>query len=156
MIESIYKVRRFFVQDHVGTSGIYGQSTGIAQGCPLSPFLFVIVQSVMFSDIYSKYEFDEEPAFVVTREVLYADDTLLVSTSSQNLQRLLDAVVREGARYGLELNWDKTFQMAVGSTGSIERPGGGDIEKKTNVIYLGGLISRNRKTLRVPQRFGRE
>ena len=76
MIESIYRVRRFFVQDHVGTSSVYDQSTGIAQGCPLSPFLFVIVQSVMFSDIYSKYNFDEEPEFVVTREVLYADDTV--------------------------------------------------------------------------------
>ena len=108
----------------------------------------MIAQSVMLSEIYTKYHFDEEPAFVVTREVLYADDTSLVSSSNQNLQRLLDAVVHEGAKYGFELNWNKTFQMAMGSTGSIARPGGGVIEKKENVVYLGGLISCDGKTTR--------
>ena len=55
MIGSIYRVRRFFVQDFVGTSSVYERSTGIAQGCPLSPVLFVIVQLVLFNNIYEKY-----------------------------------------------------------------------------------------------------
>ena len=43
MIESIYRVRRFFIQDHTGASAEYQQSAGIAQGCPLSPFLIIIL-----------------------------------------------------------------------------------------------------------------
>ena len=104
MIGGIYRVRRFFIFDHTGTSAEYEQSAGIAQGCPLSPFLFIIVQSVMFYDIYNGIHLDPEPAFVVTRDLLYADDTLLVSSSQENLQILLNSVVAEGAKYMLELN----------------------------------------------------
>lgn len=48
MIGGIYRVRRFFIYNHTGTSAEYEQAAGIAQGCPLSPFLFIIVQSAMF------------------------------------------------------------------------------------------------------------
>ena len=141
MIESIYRVRRFFIQDHTGASAEYQQSAGIAQGCPLSPFLFIIVQSVMFHDIYNQIHLEPEPEFVVTRDLLYADDTLLVSSSRANLQLLLNSVVSEGAKYGLELNWTKTFQMTICTTSIISRPDGGLIEKKRDIVYLGGLIS---------------
>ena len=66
----------------------------------------------MFHDIYTRLDLDLEPAFVVTREVLYADDTLLMSSSERNLQALLNQVVLEGAKYGLGLNWSKTYQNA--------------------------------------------
>ena len=57
----------------------------------------------MFHDIYEKNNLDPEPAFVVTNEVLYADGTVLRSSSAKNMQILLDAMVTEGANYGLEL-----------------------------------------------------
>ena len=124
IIGAIYRERRFFVQDHSGTSSLFSQRAGIAQGCPLSPFLFILVQSVMFHDIYNLLHLDPEPPFVVTREVLYADDTLLMSSSPQNLQALLNAVVAEGAKYGLELHWGKTYQMQVCTAASICKPNG--------------------------------
>ena len=43
VIGAIYNGRQFFVQDHAGISTIFNQNAGIAQGCPLSPFLFIIV-----------------------------------------------------------------------------------------------------------------
>ena len=141
MIGSIYEARRFFIADHSGPSDIHNQNAGIAQGCPLSPFLFILVQSVMFHDIYNRLHLDPEPAFLVTREVLYADDTLLMSTSVRNLQTLLNEVVAEGAKYGLELNWDKTYQMQVCTATSISRPDGQQIMSKREVIYLGSIIT---------------
>ena len=47
VIDSIYTDRRFLIQDHAGQSGAHPQATGIAQGCPLWPYLFIIVQSVL-------------------------------------------------------------------------------------------------------------
>ena len=129
LIANIYKNLSFFVQDSFGPSEIYCQETGIAQGCPLSPFLFIIVQSVMFHDIYARIHLDLEPGFIVTRELLYADDTLLASSSAGNLQTLLNAVCSEGLKYGLELHWGKTFQMSVNHSSSIQSPDGSNIEK---------------------------
>ena len=143
MIRGIYDGRQFFIADHTGNSGIHTQNAGIAQGCPLSPFLFIIVQTVMFHDIYKSVHLEEEPEFVVSRDLLYADDTALLSSSEENLQKLLNAVASEGAKYGLELNWDKTFQMNVNTDAIIYRPDGSNLQQKESVIYLGGLISND-------------
>ena len=141
MIRGIYDGRKFFVHDHTGDSSIYLQEAGIAQGCPLSPFLFIIVQTVMFYDIYNSVDLQDEPEFVVTRELLYADETVLLSARQDNLQQLPDAIVTEGAKYGLELNWEKTFQINVGTDACTYCPNGNVINQKESVIYLGGSIS---------------
>ena len=154
-IGSIYRNRQFFIHDHTGMSDIHRQCAGIAQGCPLSPFLFILVQSVMFEDIYGRLPLVEEAEYVVTREVLYADDTLLLSSSPENLQALLGAVVEEGAKYGLELNWGKTYQMGISVVPCATRPDGEQIEKKRSVVYLGGLITCDGKaTTEVIRRTG--
>ena len=95
----------------------------------------------MFHGIYTSVHLYEEPAFLVTRDLLYADDTALLSGSQGNLQILLDAVVAEGAKYGLELNWEKTFQMNVNTDENVYRPNGSALQQKDSLIYLGGLIS---------------
>ena len=97
--------------------------------------------AVMFFDIDSSIHLAAEPLFVVTRDILYADDILLMSSSPSNLQVLLGVVVNEGAKYGLELNWTKIFQMSICSPCFITRPDGGALERKRDVIYLGGLTS---------------
>ena len=48
-----------------------------------------------------------EPNFVALRELLYADDTVLISSSRTNLKEMLKDVMIESAKYGLELNWSK-------------------------------------------------
>ena len=123
IIGSIYEERQFFIQDHCGVPKIHQQHAGIAQGCPLSPFLFIILHSVMFENIYSQIHLDKDAPYVVSNEVLYADDTVLLSSSLNNCQMLLDAVVSEGEKYGLELNWTKTYQMNVNSNASVFRLG---------------------------------
>ena len=146
VIGSIYVERKFFIQDHCGVSKIHQQHAGIAQGCPLSPFLFIIVQSVMFEDIYNQVQLDADAPYIVTNEILYADDTVLLSSSPTNCQRLLDEVVSEGAKYGLELNWTKTYQMNVNSNETFFRYDGVAMEMKRSLLYLGGLISCDGKS----------
>ena len=87
MIRGIYDGRQFFIAAHTGNSSIHEQAAGIAQGCPLSPFLFILVQSVMFHDIYKSVHLYEEPAFLVTKDLLYADDTALLSGSQGNFYK---------------------------------------------------------------------
>ena len=51
MIHDIYSARHFFIQDHAGPSTVRSQCSGIAQGCQLSPFLFILVQTVILRDV---------------------------------------------------------------------------------------------------------
>ena len=78
MIKGIYAHRYFTIVDHCGRSSERKQMAGIAQGYPLSTYLFIIVQTVLLHDALSDLVLAEEPEYVVTRDLLYADDTLLV------------------------------------------------------------------------------
>ena len=40
-VQAMYRNPRFFVKDLHGKSILHQQGSGIRQGCPLSPFLFV-------------------------------------------------------------------------------------------------------------------
>ena len=51
MIASIYSDRTFQVRDGGQFSTILGQGTGIAQGCPLSPYLFIIMLSSLMAEV---------------------------------------------------------------------------------------------------------
>ena len=75
MIKGIYSNRYFTIIDHCGKSSERRQAAGIAQGCPLSPYLFVIVQYVMLHDAFSELDLWQDPGYEVTRDILYADDT---------------------------------------------------------------------------------
>ena len=50
MIKSIYTGRHFIVRDGNCSSSMKVQHFGISQGCPLSPFLFVIMMSILVED----------------------------------------------------------------------------------------------------------
>eukprot|EP00959_Pyramimonas_sp_CCMP1952_P116206 2429365-Pyramimonas_sp.AAC.1 len=68
---------------------------------------------MMLHDALKDIQYDPDPEYVVAPDTLYADDTLLASRSSVNLQNMLNAIVTEGAKYGMELNWEKALQMQI-------------------------------------------
>ena len=51
LIASIYKEPRFNVRDGKQRSSTKHQQTGIRQGCPLSPYLYIILLSAIMKDI---------------------------------------------------------------------------------------------------------
>ncbi len=51
VIKNCYNTPTFFVKDSFGTSEIKLQKTGIRQGCPLSPHLFIMVMTCIDYDI---------------------------------------------------------------------------------------------------------
>ena len=98
MIGEIYEKRKFCIRSDHHISSERDQSSGIAQGCPLSPYLFIIMMTIMFQDIDSAMQnFDGEdntPDYIATRDILYADDTILLGASRDQMQYYLDTVVR--------------------------------------------------------------
>ena len=79
VIRAIYSDRVFEVKDCGVTSAKRRQLSGICQGCPLSPYLFVIVMTILMHDAHAALGVTATAA--VHRgdlyDILYADDTLV-------------------------------------------------------------------------------
>ena len=150
VIQSIYTRRMFRVKDCEQLSQPRRQLAGISQGCPLSPFLFVMLMSVLMVDAVgllspSDQEFVRSGSLA---ELLYADDTLLLSADAQSLQRFLRSVSAAGATYGLELHWGKLQLMRVRCEAVVRRPDHAVIEAKEEITYLGSLVSADGRSSR--------
>ena len=82
MIKQLYKNPKYKVEMEGYTSKWHKQHTGIRQGCPLSPYLFLVITTVMFHDIHKNEKlrkaFDEDKILgTLFDEILYADDTII-------------------------------------------------------------------------------
>ena len=74
IICAIYSGSKFVVRDAGHTSEPRPQHFGISQGCPLSPFLFSIVMTVLLFEA-------RQPCVLPINELVYSDDTLVVAAA---------------------------------------------------------------------------
>ena len=115
VISNIYTNREFVVVDHRQKSQSHQQVFGISQGCPLSPFLFVMLMTVLLHDanVLLQQEFPNNETSIECNELVYADDTLLIGRDTAYLQAYMNFIAQVGKTYGLSLNWKKVEQMNI-------------------------------------------
>ena len=145
MIVGIYAQRNFVVRDPFSTSNKRPQKAGIAQGCPLSPYLFVVMMTVLFTDVDAEMcEKGLEQGIPNSKtswlEVAYADDTALMAEDSGTAQTLLNVVVEKALVYGLEPNWDKTVHLLVRHHTDINNNAGQPLTTTARATYLGAVV----------------
>ena len=92
LTKQLYKNPTFRVEIYGQESQWEKQSTGIRQGCTLSPYLFLILMTAIFHDMREDQDLDEElfehrPPNHDFDEVLYADDTIIFSTEAITLEK---------------------------------------------------------------------
>ena len=114
-VKKLYNNPTFCVSANSNTSEFKSQETGIRQRCPLSPFLFVLTTSALIQDTLMHDHLNlivHRPINATFSERLYADDTIIISTSAAALTRYLKELEMAAATYGLTPNQKKTAHMA--------------------------------------------
>ena len=146
LIKNLYWNQTASIRTEDGYSGSFPIKRGVRQGCVLSPHLFNVYTDIIFRD------FEDIPGVSLSGEYInnlrYADDTVLIAESEEELQKLVDAV-KEGSRvYGLEMNTKKTKTMIVrrdsndGSRVNI-KVDGVTLEQVESYQYLGQIITED-------------
>ena len=137
IIKNVYDNPTFYVYLQNAYSNYHTQQAGIRQGCPLSPYLFVMVMSALWQDIYQALPNTN------AHEILYADDTLLYSRVHNKLNETLRAVETESYRYGLALNYD-TCEFLGLNYGTAKAPkftNGKHVKRVKKAKYLGAILT---------------
>ena len=71
-------------------------------------------------------------------ELVYADDTLLIEVSENNIQAYMECIAEVGREFGLALNWKKLEQINVNCEHKVLHSPAGEASMK----YLGALGRR--------------
>ena len=149
-LECMYESIQFRIRDAEGTSTARPQNTGIRQGCPLSPYLFIILMTTMFMDIHNELgnkAWTKAAEELGTTSLLYADDTLLVGSSAKAVNAILATIEKHSDRYGMCLNKKKCEYFGINTkkrtTEVLKFADGKEMDKVQKATYLGGNLQAN-------------
>ena len=147
-IAAIYSSPTFFTQGMHGNRASGKVGAGIHQGCPLSPYIFIAVLSVIFAEVDEGLlqQGTATNTWSVGHPVYdleYADDTLLLGITSPQLQSILHTLETVAATYGLKLNQEKTELLANPKADhtALHFLDGTPVKKVHSAKYLGSMIS---------------
>ena len=145
IVASIYSNRTFKVRDAGSTSTEHVQHFGICQGCPLSPFLFAIVMTILLYD--ARKDLEQNHVNTAERlpvsELLYADDTLVVDVDATRAQEFMNCIGKAGMNYGLGFNWKKLEVLPMRCEAIIRKLDNDSVKQKDSIVYLGAVLSRD-------------
>ena len=111
LIKNLYWQQTASIKTEDGQSSSFSIKRGVRQGCVLSPSLFNVYTENIFKELQDLPGIKLFGEFI--NNLRYADDTVLLAESEEELQKLVDAVKEESQKYGLEMNTKKTKTMVI-------------------------------------------
>ena len=147
IIKSIYDYTTYSIIINDKLTPKYSNYRGIKQGDTLSTLLF----NIYINDLPEYISKDINEAVVIdnTRlnSLMFADDLVLICTSSNDLQQSIDNLSKYCKKWDLKINIKKTKIVTFSKTGKIETINheidGTNIEKTTEYKYLGFVFTSN-------------
>jgi len=143
-IQSLYNNPTFCVKIGEFESTWRTQHRGIRQGCPLSPYLFIILMTVMFRDIHDELDLRRGRLEGLDfSELLYADDTALITNNVNAMNRFLGKIEVHAAYYGLNFNKTKCVSFNFNTHAKPVFADRTRVSEASETQYLGSCISKH-------------
>ena len=146
MIQNLYWNQKAFIRTEEGLSPEINIRRGVRQGCVLSPALFNLYTENIFRHINN--DKGVRIGGRVVNNLRYADDTVLLAETEQELQEILNDVNNNGKLYGMKMNAKKTKSMLITRNNSNNiklRIDDADVQQVKSFIYLGQIITDDGK-----------
>ena len=116
LLENMFNDATFYVNTDGNNSSFKSQQAGIRQGCPLSPYLFIITMSALSADVNDSLPHTPQTPNIQGHSkeyLLYADDTVIFSNDTRRLNQILASIENIGKLYGLQLNKLKMYGPTI-------------------------------------------
>ncbi|KAL1446569.1 hypothetical protein WDU94_003622 [Cyamophila willieti] len=160
LIENLYWNQKGKVRTKFGDSETFNIEKGVRQGCLISPILF----NIYVEKIIEKALGMENKGFTINGRIVnnlrYADDTLIIAKSKNELKRLLEQLQNACAEFGMRINMKKTKTMTVRKIEKQEEEpnitlGAETLEEVKKYPYLGADITHDARCVQeVKKRIG--
>ena len=105
------------IQNNGWASEFFTLGRGVRQGCPLSPYLFILCAEILGSVVKNEEVHGIMISGSECKISQYADDTTMILDGSQSsFSRTLYLFDAFGSMSGLKVNYDKTESLWIGSS----------------------------------------
>ena len=142
LVSAIYRTPRFRIKIPEGISRELTQDIGIRQGCPLSPYLYIIATSCLTEDFLRDLQLTDTPEGTSFPTLLFADDTLLLTKTARQMTKALNLIIEHSRTYNLYLNKEKCQLLVTNDLGcNVLFPEGTLVKKHDTIKYLGTTFS---------------
>ena len=124
LLRNLYAGQEATIRTGHGSTDWLQIRKGVRQGCILSPYLFnLYAEYIMRNAGLEEAQAGIKIAGRNINNLRYADDTILIAESKEELKSLLMKVKEESEKIGLKLNIQKTKIMASGPITSWQNMG---------------------------------
>jgi exonuclease III len=145
LLAKLYKSQKAAVRVAGEISEWFSIQKGVRQGCVLSPYLFNVISEVVMRKALEGYKGGITIGGRRISNLRYADDIVLLASTPNELQELVDRIATVGKEYNLLINISKTKVMTINGQQFCIKIENKELEQVTKFPYLGSWITEDAK-----------
>lgn len=147
ILKAFYNNFTCSVIDDNKISDWFNITSGVRQGCIMSPMLFLVaIDWVMRKTVGNKQRGIRWTITSLLEDLDFADDIALLSNNAEHLQRKTEDLSKYANQVGLKINKKKTKTMQLVPSPTVITLDNEPLDEVDDFTYLGSVISKNNAT----------